>query len=73
MTFLSWLALAAASAQSTPPEGAVPEPLAPIAADRQWQVLKPTDDRRAMLAEAGTKLGEWSIDLADQAIDGAWL
>lgn len=55
------------------PETPPPEPPPPIDADRQWQVLTPTDDRRVMLREAGQKMGEWRIDLAGQAVDGPWL
>jgi len=51
----------------------MPDPPPPIAADRQWQVLTPTDDRRAMLREAGSVLAGWPIELAGETIDGTWL
>jgi len=71
MLISSWCLVAAA--QPSPEPSPEPEPPAPIAADRQWQALTPTDDRRAMLREAGSKLGDWTIDLAGQPLDGPWL
>lgn len=49
-------------------EDAVP---APIAADREWEVLAaPTGDRRASFRAAGEALGDWTISLAGVDIDG---
>lgn len=51
-----------------------PPPLAPIAADRVWQVLPaPTDDRRAAVRAAGEKLGGWTIQVAGVTLDGPTL
>ncbi len=68
----TWLLVALAQSQ-TPSPAATVEPPPPIAADRQWQVLTPVADRRAMLREASAELGTWSIDLAGVPIDGPWL
>jgi len=43
--------------------------LASIPADRDWDVLEPGDGR-TMLADAGDKLGDWSLELAGIPIDG---
>ena len=40
-----------------------------IPADRDWDVLSPGDGR-AMLADAGDKLGDWELELAGLPIDG---
>jgi len=52
------------------------EPLKPMSANREWDVLKPinpTRDVRAVLRDAATELGDWEIDLAGIKIDGAFL
>ena len=41
----------------------------PLPIDRQWEVLTPTD-HRAMLREAGEKLGSWSVEVAGVPLDG---
>ena len=52
---------------------APPEPLAPIAMNRAWDVLTPSDDRRAMLRQAGDALGDWTIRLSGIEVSGAKL
>lgn len=51
----------------------VHRPLAPLPIDRDWEVLRPDDDPRAVLRQAGELLGDWTIELAGNAVDGAWL
>lgn len=40
-----------------------------VSADRDWDVLTPGDGR-AMLVEAGDRLGDWELELAGLPIDG---
>lgn len=51
----------------------VRRPLPPLPIDRDWEVLVPNDDPRVVLRQAGELLGDWTIELAGNAIDGAWL
>jgi len=64
-TICLWLATAAAEAPVPPIE-----PLDPIAANRTWDVLTPSEDPREMLWEAGEALGPWTIELAGVSLDG---
>ncbi len=50
-------------------------PLAPIAVDRRWEVLRrPTQgDLREAYRRAGAALGEWTISLGGSALDGPTL
>jgi hypothetical protein len=50
-----------------------PEPLEPIPTNRDWDVLTPADDLRAMLRQAGQQLGDWEIRLAGVEVDGPQL
>src|SRR5687768_9261674 len=62
---LPWLAAVALGAEPV---------LAPIAADRTWEVLAPpTGDRRLAVRQAGERLGDWAIELAGVRIDGPTL
>lgn len=49
------------------------EPLAPLPVNRELDVLSQVDDPRAALREAGEALGDWTLSLAGEAIDGARL
>ena len=44
----------------------------PLPADRTWESLTPAD-HRAMLREAGEKLGAWSVEIAGVVLDGPTL
>jgi hypothetical protein len=50
-----------------------PEPLEPISIDREWDVLEPLDDPRAMLRQAGDALGSWKFRLTGVEVDGPLL
>lgn len=66
MTTLLLSALLQAPAIATPP----PEPLAPIAANRTFDVLEPDEDPRVVLRRAGEALGDWTISVAGVELDG---
>ena len=70
-----WLLITIAFAEGPEPS-AEPQPPAPMAVNREWDVLKPinaTRDVRAVLRDAATELGDWQIDLTGIKIDGAYL
>ncbi len=50
-----------------------PDPIPPIPVDRDWQALAPSEDRRAMVRQAGQTLGDWEIDVAGVKVDGPFL
>jgi len=67
MTYLlSILLLGATTAHAEAP----PEPLAPIPANRTFEVLEPDEDARVVLRQAGEKLGDWVIQVAGVDLDG---
>lgn len=63
--WLAWIAGASAVAE--------PAPLAPIVANRTFEVLDPVPDAREMFAQAAAALGDWTITIAGVPIDGAAL
>ncbi|MFT4622212.1 MAG: hypothetical protein ACI8PZ_000868 [Myxococcota bacterium] len=70
MTLLPLLGLLAATAAEPPPA-----PLAPIDANRTWEILpEPVDgDARPTLAVAAAALGDWSVGFAGLQIDAPTL